>query len=133
MKYFLDTNICIYAIKRRPETIIERLRRLHPREIGLSSITVAELRYGADNSFHPVKNHHIVDAFLSPFSIEAFTQDAAEHYGRLVTHLKKNGTPIGTMDALIAAHALAKDVILVSNNLKEFKRVPGLKHENWIE
>ena len=101
-------------------------------DIGISVITAAELRFGAANSRHPVINQGIIDTFLRPFTVEHFSEEAALEYGHICAHLRKKGTPIGPFDALIAAHALSKNVILVSNNLKEFSRVPKLRFENWI-
>lgn len=94
---------------------------------------MAELRYGASNSAFPQRNHQVLDAFFQPFHIDVFCEEAARRYGEVQTALKQVGQPIGMMDALIAAHALARNVVLVSNNLREFARVPGLRYDNWVE
>jgi tRNA(fMet)-specific endonuclease VapC len=132
MKYLLDTNICIYALNQRSDTLLQRLHQLSASDIGLSVITVAELRYGAAYSAHPERNHRHLNNFFSPFQIISWDETVAQNYGNIVADLRRKGTPIGTMDALIAAHALALELILVTNNLKEFEQVPGLICENWI-
>ena len=132
MKYFLDTNVCIDALRSRSDPLIRRLHSIHPKDIGLSVLVVAELRYGADYSNNPIRNHHLVDAFLSPFEIQPVHENVAIHYGSLYANLRKKGQLIGIMDTLIAAHALALGVILITNNLKEFQKVPGLVCENWF-
>jgi tRNA(fMet)-specific endonuclease VapC len=131
MKVMLDTNICIYLIKQQPPTVIERFLSQPVGEIGISSITAAELAYGVSKSRHVSKNRHALEQFLAPLEIAPFDQAAAWSYGRLHAHLEAKGTPIGSMDMLIAAHALSLGVRLVSNNLREFRRVPGLRLENW--
>lgn len=132
MRYMLDTNICIYALKNKPENIIRHLSSLRPTDIGISSITVAELRLGASNSQHPRKNHQILDAFLWPFGLESFSHQAALEYGKIAAFLKKKGAPIGSFDCLIAAHAVVLGLTVVTNNVKGFKRIPKLKIENWV-
>lgn len=132
MKYFLDTNICIYALNHRSDRLVQHLHQISASDLGLSVMTVAELRYGAAYSTHPERNHRYLDNFLSPFRIVSWDETAANCYGDLVADLRRKGTPIGPIDALIAAHALALKLILVTNNLKEFERVPGLICENWI-
>ena len=133
MKYLLDTNICIYALKNKPAKIAQHLASLRPIDVGISVITVAELRHGASKSLHPIRNHRVLNDFFYPFFIEPFTTKTAEHYGKIVTYLEKKGTPIGPFDLLIAAHAITLNVTLVTNNVKEFKRVPKLKYENWVD
>lgn len=132
MKVMLDTNICIYLIKQQPPSVIERFQSHPVGEIGISSITAAELAYGVSKSRHPSKNRHALEQFLAPLHVAAFDQVAAWSYGRLRGHLEAKGTPIGSMDMLIAAHALSLEVRLVSNNLREFRHVPGLRLENWV-
>lgn len=132
MKVMLDTNICIYLIKQQPPTVIERFRSQPVGEIGISSITAAELAYGVSKSRHASKNRHALEQFLAPLEVAVFDQTAAWSYGRLRGQLEAKGTPIGSMDMLIAAHALSLGVRLVSNNLSEFRRVPGLRLENWV-
>lgn len=132
MKVMLDTNICIYLIKQQPPTVIERFLSHPVGDIGISSITVAELAYGVNKSRNTAKNRLALEQFLLPLDVAAFDQDAALSYGKLRARLEQKGTPIGSMDALIAAHALSLGVPLVSNNLREFRRVPGLQLENWV-
>ena len=130
--YLLDTNICIYILKRKPEYIFEKFQNLIPGTVGISSITLAELLYGVSKSSFPDKNHHALQQFLIPLDIFDFGYDAAEQYGKLRTQLEGKGQPIGSLDMLIGAHALSLNALLVTNNLKEFNRIEGLKTENWI-
>lgn len=132
MRFMLDTNICIYAIKQRPASVIAALRRHGPAGIGISSITAAELFFGARKSGSE-KNLKALRQFLEPLEVADFDQGAAEIYGQVRERLEKAGTPIGPLDTEIAAHALALDVTLVSNNLREFSRVDGLKLANWAD
>ncbi len=131
MRYLLDTNICIYIIKRKPPEVLERLTSLDPQEVGVSSITVAELEYGVAKSSRPRQNRDALINFLAPLQILAFDDGAARHYGDIRVHLEKAGEPIGAMDLLIAAYARSRSLTLVTNNEKEFSRVPGLVVENW--
>lgn len=132
MKVMLDTNICIYLIKQQPPSIIEHFLSHPVGDIGISGITVAELAYGVSKSRHSSKNRHALEQFLAPLQVAGFDQAAAWSYGRLRGQLEAKGTPIGSMDMLIAAHALSLRVRLVSNNVREFQRVPGLRLENWV-
>jgi len=132
MKLMLDTNICIYLIKQHPPSVLERFRSHPVGDIGISSITVAELDYGVSKSLHATKNRTALAQFLSPLAVASFDRDAAATYGRLRTMLELKGTPIGSMDLLIAAHALSLSVRLVTNNAREFRHVPGLRVENWV-
>jgi tRNA(fMet)-specific endonuclease VapC len=132
MKLMLDTNICIYLIKQYPPSVLERFLSHPVGDIGISSITVAELDYGASKSRHATKNRIALDQFISPLDVAAFDREAAAAYGRLRAALEQKGTPIGSMDLLIAAHALSLGVKLVTNNTREFRRVPGLRVENWV-
>jgi tRNA(fMet)-specific endonuclease VapC len=132
MKVMLDTNICIYLIQQQPPTILERFLAHPVGDIGISSITAAELAYGVSKSRHATKNRHALEQFFAPLEVAAFDQVAAWAYGRIREQLEVKGTPIGSMDLLIAAHALSLGVRLVSNNLKEFRRVPGLRLDNWL-
>ncbi|MEM7589623.1 MAG: type II toxin-antitoxin system VapC family toxin [Myxococcota bacterium] len=133
MTHLLDTNTCIYLIKNNPLRVVFYLRQHAPCDIVISSITLAELRYGANNSKFPAKNHRVLDDFVQPFHIEPFCKEAAQQYGEIYAQLRRAGQTIGYMDALIASHALARNWVLVSNNLREFKRVPRLRCENWAE
>lgn len=132
MKVMLDTNICIYLIKQRPQAVLQRFRFFPVGDIGISAITLAELEYGAAKSTQPRKNRDALEALISPVVVAPFDRQATEVYGRIRAALEKRGRPIGAMDLLIAAHALSLGVRLVTNNEREFKRVPGLRVENWV-
>ena len=132
MKAMLDTNSCTYIIKRRLQSVLDRFSAFPVGDIGISSITLAELEYGAAKSAQPRKNREALEEFVSPLDIAAFDRDAAEAYGRIRAALERKGLPIGAMDMLIAAHALNLGVNLVTNNETEFRRVSGLRVENWI-
>lgn len=131
--YMLDTNICIYLIKKRPLNFLEKFKSIRKNNLCISVITYAELKYGVERSSSKKMNQRIVTDFVSHLDVLPWNMDAADHYGKLRSSLEKKGTPIGNMDLLIASHALSGKCILVSNNLREFKRVPGLKYENWIK
>ena len=133
MIYMLDTNICIYAMKRKPEKVLQRIKAELDNGVCISSITLAELEYGMKHSSNPVKNEQALLCFLAPFSILPFGSSAASEYGEIMAYLQNRGTPIGPLDMLIAAHARAEKMILVTNNVREFERVPELKIENWAE
>ena len=132
MIYLLDTNICIYLIKRRPPQVLERFRRCAVGDIGLSTVTLAELQYGVAKSLFPAQNQQALDAFTLPLEVVAFDAAAAVAYGPVRAALERQGTPIGALDLLIAAHALSLGVTLVTNNPREFSRVSGLRVENWV-
>lgn len=133
MKVMLDTNICIYLIKQKPVSVLTYFEQYELGEIGISSITVAELQFGVSNSQKQEQNQAALDLFLAPLGIVDFDVQAAQVYGRIRTHLAQQGTPIGAYDLLIAAHAQSLDIMLVTNNLREFSRVPNLRLENWAE
>lgn len=132
MSYMLDTNICIYVIKNKPQSVIKHFLSHDPDELCISSITFSELVYGVEKSQAVEKNRLALSLFLSNIAILPFDQQAAIEYGNIRATLEKQGTPIGGMDMLIAGHARSKDLILVTNNTKEFTRVPDLTLENWI-
>ena len=132
MTHLLDTNICIYVINKKPPGVVQRLLAHDPGNVGLSSISVAELRYGAAKSTYVEQNQRALDQFLLPFVIAPFDLDAAARYGNLRADLDRRGMPIGPLDLLIGAHALALNVTLVTNNEREFARVEELRIENWI-
>jgi tRNA(fMet)-specific endonuclease VapC len=132
MHYLLDTNICIYIIKKHPIKVLNRLRQQSIGEVAVSSITLAELEYGADKSSRPEQNRNALLSFLSPLEILAFDEMAALHYGEIRAYLEKTGKIIGAMDMLIAAHARSISLTLVTNNTKEFSRIPNLNLENWV-
>ena len=129
MRYMLDTHICIYAIKHRPPEVLAALRLYAAKGLGVSAITVAELFFGAAQSGSG-RNLTALALFLEPLEIADFDHSAADTFGPLHAALESAGIPIGPLDTQIASHALALDVILVSNNLREFSRVPGLKLDN---
>ena len=131
MTYMLDTNICIYAIKNKPEQVLEKLKQNLSNGVCISAITLAELQHGVEKSMNPEKNSMALLQFLSILDILPFDDLAAVEYGKICAYLQKRGTPIGTMDMLIAAHAKTENLIIVTNNVREFERVPDLKIENW--
>ena len=133
MTYMLDTNICIYAMKQKPEKVLQRFKQEIDNGICISSITLAELEYGMKRSSDPAKNEQALLRFLAPLDVLPFESAAASEYGAIRVYLQRQGTPIGPLDMLIAGHAKAEDLILVTNNVREFERVPALKIENWAE
>jgi tRNA(fMet)-specific endonuclease VapC len=133
MKFMLDTNICIYIIKRKPPDAIERFNQTEISQIGISSITLSELLYGVSKSSKPEQNQIALMQFVAPLEILPYSDEAAQYYGDLRAHLEKHGTPIGSLDMLIAAHALSIACTLVTNNEKEFIRIPNLKIDNWVK
>ena len=133
MDYLLDTNICIYLIKKQPLKVLEKFRTLVPGTVAISAITHAELQYGIMKSSRPEKNSKALDRFLTPLAILDFDYQAAIEYGEIRATLEKKGTPIGPLDTLIAAHALSLNLTLVTNNEKEFSRISDLRIENWTE
>jgi tRNA(fMet)-specific endonuclease VapC len=133
MSYLLDTNICIYIIKKRPHVVLERLRKISFDRVAISTITVAELEFGVRKSLLPDKNQAALNEFLIPFSVLDFGHAATIQYGIIRNELEKNGMPIGPLDTLIAAHAKSLNLTLVTNNEKEFSRVKGLQLENWAK
>ena len=130
MRYMLDTDICIYVINARPPAVLEKLLAHEAEGLGVSAVTAAELWFGVRKSGSR-RNLLLLDKFLAPLEIADFGANAARSYGEIRSALEKKGTPIGPLDAQIAAHALALGATLVSNNLREFKRVPKLRLENW--
>lgn len=132
MKYMLDTNICVGLIRKKPKRLIERLTSHAPGDVGVSIITVAELSYGAQKSAQPKHNLLALEQFLLPLEVADFDQPASDAYGLMRADLEKNGNVIGSMDMLIAAHALSLEVILVTNNTREFQRIPDLSIEDWM-
>jgi len=133
MKYMLDTNICIYLIKQKPPKVLKRFKTHAIGDIGISSITLAELRYGVSKSRHVEKNRLALDEFILPLEIADFDEKAAQEYGTVRADLEKAGKPIGSMDMLIGAHALAFGATLVTNNTKEFKQIRNLKIADWSD
>ena len=133
MTYMLDTNICIYIMKNKPEKVLRRFKEELNNGIGISSITLAELEYGMKHSSNPAQNEQALLRFLVPLSVLPFGAGAASEYGAISTFLQSNGTPIGPLDVLIAAHAKSERLVMVTNNVREFERVPGPEIENWAE
>jgi tRNA(fMet)-specific endonuclease VapC len=131
--FMLDTDICIYIIKKKPELVLERLKNSDVSDIGVSSITLSELEYGAAKSSQPDQNRIALIEFLVPLEILSYDDMAAKDYGEIRASLERQGTPIGSMDMLIAAHALSLNCTLVTNNEREFSRIPSLKIENWAK
>lgn len=131
LKYLLDTNIVIYVIKRRPPEVHEVFNRQHGR-MAISAITLAELVHGAEKSQFPARNLDVVEDFCSRLTILPYTPEAAYHYGSIRAALERQGKPIGVNDLHIAANARVTGLTLVTNNLSEFERVPGLLVENWL-
>ena len=132
MKFLLDTNICIYIIRQKPVEVLNKFKAYDVGDIAISSITVAELEFEVQKSQFPEKNQQALAQFLIPLSVVTFDRPAAIVYGKIRSDLEKQGIPIGSLDILIAAHALSLQITLVTNNIKEFNRVPNLKLENWI-
>ena len=131
--YLLDTNICIYIIKKMPAHVLKTLKRKLKKNIYISTITIAELEYGIAKSQFPEKNRIALIEFLSIFNILPFDDNDAVDFGEIKKELEKKGKIIGPMDLLLAAQAKSKKLILVTNNTKEFERVKGLTIENWLQ
>ena len=132
MRFMLDTNIIAYAKNNRPEAVLKRLMQHSPEDYCISSITLAELEFGVYNSARPEQNQLALVTFLARIKVVPFDADTAREYGIIRADLTRKGTLIGANDLLIAAHARALDVTLVTNNTREFERVDGLKLENWV-
>lgn len=133
MKYMLDTNICIYAIKHKPPEVIRNFLKHDPAELCISAVTYAELMHGVEKSQAVEKNRLAITMFLSSIAIWDFDYTAAAEYGKVRAELEKRGTPIGPMDMMIAAHARAEGLAIVTNNTREFCRVENLKVEDWTK
>ena len=131
MRYLLDTNVCVDYLTGRYPRVAERIRRTFPNDLCLSSVVVAELRFGADHSARPRANHARLDTLVAEIACLDFDLLAATAYGEVRSRLHAKGTPIGPNDMLIAAHALSRGLVLVTDNVREFRRVKGLKVENW--
>ena len=133
MIYLIDTDICIYVIKKYPIKTIQKFKTIPPDDIGISSLTIAELQYGISKCVHQKINQHRLNEFLHPLAVIPFNHNAAIVYGSIRAQLENTGKIIGPIDMLIAAQALQEQLILVTNNEKEIKRVKGLKVENWCK
>lgn len=133
MKYMLDTNICIYVIKKKPESVLKKFHEEFNSGLCISMITLAELMHGAEKSQAFEKNKAMIDELLETLPVLPLKNSVAYEYAKIRAYLEKRGTPIGVMDMLIAAHAKTEGLTLVTNNMREFERVPDLKLENWVE
>lgn len=131
MKYMLDTNICIFAIRNSNDNVLKKFREHLDDELYISSITLAELMYGVEKNRKPEQNRNALLQFLTLIDIKEFSEKAAIEYGKIRAFLENQGTPIGPLDTLIAAHAVSENMILVTHNTKEFLRIPDLTVENW--
>jgi tRNA(fMet)-specific endonuclease VapC len=127
----LDTNICIYVIKSYPPKLREKFNRL-AEQLCISTVTLAELHYGAEKSLRRLENLQAIEHFTARLDVLEFSSKAAAHYGQIHTELERAGKPVGAHDMLIAAHARAEGLIVVTNNTREFARMPGLRVENWV-
>lgn len=130
--YLLDTNICIYLMKNMYPELQNRVHKEELFNIALSSITVAELEYGIAKSQFPKKNRELFYGFISPFEIIPFSELDAESFGYIRAYLNQKGSPIGPYDLQIAAQCISRNLCLITNNVKEFNRVPNLEIENWV-
>jgi tRNA(fMet)-specific endonuclease VapC len=131
LRYMLDTNICIYVIKNRPEGLRERFNRLSD-QLCISAVTLAEIIYGAEKSARPIENIAVVDQFAARLDVLPFGERAATHYGQIRADLERAGHPVGLHDMMIGGHARSEGLTLVSNNLREFQRIEGLRVDNWV-
>ena len=131
MRVMLDTNICIYLIKEQPASVLDRFVAYPVGDIGMSVVTLAELEYGIAKSSRPARNRAALEQFTSPLEVADFGRDATVVYGRVRAQLEKKGQPIGSLDLLIAAHAISLDVRLITHNVREFGKVAGLRIEDW--
>ena len=127
----LDTNICIYIINAKPAAVLERFKHYRLGEIGLCSVVAAELAFGVAKS-GSARNRQALEMFLAPLTILPFDERASWAYGDLRAELERRGTPIGSLDTMIAAHALSLQATLITNNTREFAQVPGLQVDNWV-
>jgi len=131
LRYMLDTNICIYVIKNRPVRLRERFNG-YADQLCMSVITLAELIHGAEKSTRPSDNLQVVEGFCARLEVLPFSERAASHYGQLCAELERAGRRAGIHDMMIAGHARSEGLIVVTNNEREFERMPGLRIENWL-
>ncbi len=132
MRFLLDTDTCIALIKRKPAGALKRLTSFDAGEAGISAVTLAELRFGVAKSAERERNGRALDEFLLPLEVADFDERAADFYGAVRASLEASGRPIGPLDTLIGAHALAMGAVLVTHNVREFRRIPGLAVEDWL-
>ena len=130
--YLLDSNICIYIINNRPKQVVEHIKKLKMHQVKLSAISLAELEYGVSKSRAREKNRQALIDFATPFDIIEFNDNDAEVFGIIRADLEKRGLVIGPYDMQIAAQAITRDLVLVTNNTAEFSRIQNLKLENWV-
>jgi len=133
MRFMLDTNTCVDLIRQRNDRILRKMLRLKPDDLCVSSVTLSELEYGAAKSADPGRNRLALATFMTPLSVMPYDDAVAPVYGKLRAELERAGTPIGPLDTLIAAHALSLGLTVVTDNEREFRRVSGLKVENWTK
>jgi tRNA(fMet)-specific endonuclease VapC len=131
-KYLLDTNTCIYITKNKPENVIKKFRQLPINSVAMSTINYGELYYGMEKSMHPKRSHAALEALIGFIPVLPLPLEAGKHYGHIRAYLEKKGKIIGNNDLWIAAHCLTLNVTLVTNNTKEFQRIPKLLVENWV-
>lgn len=131
-RYLLDTNICTYIKNHRPAEVLVRFTKLPPGKVAMSAITYGELCFGAEKSSKPKETRHILEHLISLIPVLPLDETVSTHYGKIRQYLQASGKPIGNNDLWIASHALAHKLILVTNNVAEFERVPGLRVENWV-
>ncbi|OGR15089.1 MAG: twitching motility protein PilT [Desulfobacterales bacterium RIFOXYA12_FULL_46_15] len=132
MNFLIDTNICIYIMNEKPIEVIQKFKNTEIGQIGISSITVSELYYGVSKSKFRKQNARRLEEFLIPFDILPYDENASKIYGEIRAQLESQGSIIGPLDLLIAAHAMSNDLILITNNEDEFRRIASLKIENWV-
>jgi len=133
MRFMLDTNICIELIRNRSAIILAKLQKMKPGAVCISSVTLSELEYGVAKSSAPERNRMALMEFVTPIEVVPYDDRVAPHYGRIRADLERRGKTIGSLDTMIAAHALCLKLTVVTSNVREFARVPGLKVENWAK
>ena len=133
MRFMLDTNTCVDLIRRRDDRILRKMQRLRPDDLCVSSVTLSELEYGAAKSAAPGRNRLALAEFMTPLRVVPYDDAVAPVYGQVRADLERAGTPIGPLDTIIVAHALALGLIVVTDNEREFRRVSGLKIQNWAK
>jgi tRNA(fMet)-specific endonuclease VapC len=131
MRFMLDTNTCIFLIRRKHPRLLQSIVSCNPGDLGVSVVTLAELEYGVAKSNQLDRNRNALAEFLLPLEIAPFDEMAARSYGIVRAHLESKGTPIGSLDTLIGAHALSRGITLITNNTREFKRIPQLQVADW--
>jgi tRNA(fMet)-specific endonuclease VapC len=130
LQYMLDTNTCIQIMAARPATLLGRFNR-HAQQLCISSITLGELHYGAEKSTRQAENLEAIEQFAARLDVQPFSPEAAVHYGEIRAELERRGTPVGPYDMMIGAHARSEALIVVTTNVREFARMPGVRVETW--